>query len=201
MKRIIRFILLGSIVSAACLTGLFFWYSSHLNRNLQEELGDILELRMDIKSIGLERLELTGSLVHLLRGSCNANHLGASVLANRRDREGVVDLNDLWDLDYDTNEKLMTIYRCAQQHILLSDSIFAQLEQSADQLNDILYRYNNRVKKYNRKVSVFPNLLLTLRNGFEREDYFYLKYGELNIEILRKKNSMEHWVETGEWEK
>lgn len=68
------------------------------------------------------------------------------------------------------------------------------LNQNTIVINNLIDSYNNSVMEYNKYFSTFPNFIFLKNNGFDKKEFFDIKYGVNNENPIKKKTQMPKWA-------
>lgn len=82
---------------------------------------------------------------------------------------------------------------------ILNDSLrkYKYVDSFNKKLNNCLINYNINVKEFNSKYSSFPYNYLRIKKSIPLYDYYEIKYGANNREIIRKNQKIDDWIENG----
>ena len=82
---------------------------------------------------------------------------------------------------------------------ILNDSLrkYKYADSFNQRLNNSLINYNMNVKEFNSKYSSFPYNYLRIKKSIPLYDYFEIEYGADNVEIIKKNQKIDDWIEHG----
>jgi hypothetical protein len=193
LKIIVSVLLLSSIV----LFALGYIYQSRVTNQAIELESEVEKMQMEfLYHIEERRSMINKSISDSLL--CEVDSLEYYLMTSRPLPE-IGDIGLLWEDEYLINEKLVVSAPCLIDSNNFDVSILDSLKRSSTVLNRILSAYNSRVFQLNTLRVRFPNNLFLMNKGIKRAEYFKLKYGVSNVDLMERKRKMEHWVETGEF--
>lgn len=188
--------LIGIVLFMTSCVLVFYSYKSWTLENLKQKNDHIKETWSLLYKKSSARLLVMESLTD--NSNCDKSIID-SIIINNKSNRNPSKIEELWNLEYTINKAYLQLEKCFE-NTSSNKTQTNSLKLNAEKLNKIVDEYNANVLDFNQYYSKFPNFLLAKKNGFKREEFFYLKYGENNDDYYNQKKKVQKWVETGKWE-
>lgn len=118
-------------------------------------------------------------------GLTNSDSLQFFIEQSEIERKNKSDILKVEFNEYKLNDFLLRNY---QDKITITDSLFRKL-------NSIRKEYNSYVQDFNLYYAIFPNIIFAKQNGYKREKYFSIDYGEINQNPIEKAKEIPEWAQ------
>lgn len=184
-----------ALFATLCLVAFYGYKSSVLGKMKQidnhiEKIWNSLYRKSSDRILAIENLTNNSN--------CDKIAINSTIINNKTNRN-VSKVDELWNLEYEVNKAYLSLEECLKEQPDYKEKVDS-LKLNAEELNKLVDEYNSNVLDFNKYYSTFPNFIFGSREGFRREKFFYLKYGEDNDEYYNQKKKTNKWIETGKWE-
>lgn len=196
MKKFLLIFLAGIVLFIALCFVAFYGYKLSVIGNLKQKEVHIEKIWDSLYKKSSYRILVIENLTN--NSNCDKIAIDSTIIKNKTNRNASK-VDELWNLEYEVNKAYLNLEKCFEEQSNNKIKIDS-LKLNAEELNKIVDEYNSNVLDFNKYYSTFPNFMFGSKEGFRREKFFYLKYGEDNEEYYNQKKKTDKWIETGKWE-
>jgi hypothetical protein len=197
MKTILKFFSYILLFLLLIIVLFSFFYIKSVKSSLKELETDVNTKWSEYFSYSTKRVNYINVIINnqdqnLFKNN-EIHHIVERNLKNRNKYKNECSL-DFVKLEFDLNKKLMELLTTTNKNSREYKSLEKDSVILNDKLNSLVDEYNRNALYYNRYISIFPNFLISKRNGYKYKKYISIIYGENNDDPIIKSKELPKWA-------